>query len=173
MPRVMETRLLGRSGLHVPVLSFGAGTFGGSGPLFSAWGATDVAGARRIVDICLDAGVTLFDTADVYSDGASEEILGEAVQGRRDRVLLSTVLTKKNSFGSHPDPLTWIAPPGGGCCGLNSTLTPPGGVTRLAEPGAGAIVVISTTVAIAITGRARMTTPFRSLGSSEHPVRHL
>lgn len=92
MRSVMENRLLGRSGLHVPVLSFGAGTFGGSGPLFSAWGATDVAGARRMVDICLDAGVTLFDTADVYSDGASEAILGEAVQGRRDRVLLSTKL---------------------------------------------------------------------------------
>lgn len=86
----METRLLGRSGLQVPVLSFGAGTFGGSGPLFSAWGATDVAGARRLVDICLDAGVTLFDTADVYSDGASEEILGAAIEGRRDRVLIST-----------------------------------------------------------------------------------
>src|SRR5688572_27318472 len=86
----METRLLGRSGLQVPVLSFGAGTFGGSGPLFSAWGRTDVAGARRLVDICLEAGVTLFDSADVYSDGASEEILGQAVQGRRDRVLLST-----------------------------------------------------------------------------------
>lgn len=86
----METRRLGRSGLQVPVLSFGAGTFGGSGPLFSNWGSTDVAGARRLVDLCLDAGVTLFDTADVYSDGRSEEILGEAVQGRRDRVLLST-----------------------------------------------------------------------------------
>ncbi len=86
----METRRLGRSGLRIPVLSFGAGTFGGSGPLFSNWGNTDVAGARRLVDLCLDAGVTLFDTADVYSDGRSEEILGEALQGRRDRVLLST-----------------------------------------------------------------------------------
>ncbi|KGM17487.1 aldo/keto reductase [Actinotalea fermentans] len=86
----METRRLGRSGLQIPVLSFGAGTFGGSGPLFSNWGNTDVAGARRLVDLCLDAGVTLFDTADVYSDGRSEEILGEALRGRRDHVLLST-----------------------------------------------------------------------------------
>lgn len=86
----MENRLLGASGLRVPVLSFGAGTFGGQGPLFSAWGASDAAEARRLVDICLDAGVALFDTADVYSSGASEEVLGEAVKGRRDKVLLST-----------------------------------------------------------------------------------
>ncbi|WP_093841183.1 aldo/keto reductase [Streptomyces aidingensis] len=86
----MEYRRLGGSGLRVPALSFGAGTFGGSGPLFSAWGDTGPAEARRLVDICLDAGITLFDTADVYSDGASEEVLGAAVRGRRDRVLLST-----------------------------------------------------------------------------------
>ena len=86
----MDYRLLGRSGLKVPVLSFGAGTFGGTGPLFGAWGQTDVAEARRLVDICLDAGVTLFDTADVYSAGASEEVLGAAIKGRRDRVLIST-----------------------------------------------------------------------------------
>jgi aryl-alcohol dehydrogenase-like predicted oxidoreductase len=86
----MEYRFLGNSGFQVPALGFGAGTFGGTGPLFSAWGTTDTAGARNLVDICLDAGVTLFDSADVYSDGASERILGEAVQGRRDRVLLST-----------------------------------------------------------------------------------
>ncbi|WP_203925834.1 aldo/keto reductase [Virgisporangium ochraceum] len=86
----MEYRRLGASGLTVPALSFGAGTFGGSGPLFGAWGSTDVTEARRMVDICLDAGITLFDTADVYSDGASEEVLGAAVKGRRDRVLLST-----------------------------------------------------------------------------------
>jgi len=76
----MEYRSLGRSGLKVPVLSFGAGTFGGSGPLFGAWGNTDVAQACRLVDICLEAGITLFDTADVYSGGASEEILGAALQ---------------------------------------------------------------------------------------------
>lgn len=88
----MEYRTLGRSGLKVPALSFGAGTFGGQGPLFSAWGDTDIAGARRIVDICLEAGVTLFDTADVYSNGASEEILGAALDGRRDQALISTKL---------------------------------------------------------------------------------
>lgn len=86
----MEHRRLGASGLHVPVLSFGAGTFGGRGPLFGAWGTTDVDEARRLVDISLDAGVTLFDTADVYSDGASESVLGAAIRGRRDRLLLST-----------------------------------------------------------------------------------
>jgi aryl-alcohol dehydrogenase-like predicted oxidoreductase len=86
----MEYRCLGASGLEVPVLSFGAGTFGGTGPLFSAWGDTDTAEARRLIDICLEAGVTLFDTADVYSDGASETILGQAIKGRRDRVMLST-----------------------------------------------------------------------------------
>jgi aryl-alcohol dehydrogenase-like predicted oxidoreductase len=87
---LMEHRRLGASGLHVPALSFGAGTFGGRGPLFGAWGSTEGAEARRLIDICLDAGVTLFDTADVYSDGASEEVLGAAVRGRRDRLLIST-----------------------------------------------------------------------------------
>ncbi|MHC1563283.1 aldo/keto reductase [Actinomycetospora sp. C-140] len=86
----MEHRTLGRSGLRVPVLGFGAGTFGGRGELFGAWGSTDVADAREIVDRCLDAGVTLFDTADVYSEGASEEVLGAAVAHRRDEVLIST-----------------------------------------------------------------------------------
>ncbi|WP_244113952.1 aldo/keto reductase, partial [Burkholderia cenocepacia] len=86
----MEYRTLGRSGLQVPVLSFGAGTFGGTGPLFSAWGNTGVDEARRLIDICLDAGVNLFDTADVYSDGASERVLGAALKGRRDQVLIST-----------------------------------------------------------------------------------
>ncbi|MFJ1705606.1 aldo/keto reductase [Kitasatospora sp. NPDC088346] len=86
----MEFRQLGTSGLKVPALSFGAGTFGGSGPLFGAWGATDAREARRLVDVCLEAGVSLFDTADVYSGGASEEVLGSAVRGRRDQVLIST-----------------------------------------------------------------------------------
>ena len=86
----MEYRYLGKSGLKVPALSFGTGTFGGSGPLFSNWGASDATEARRLVDICLEAGVNLFDTADVYSNGASEEVLGEAVRGRRDSVLIST-----------------------------------------------------------------------------------
>ncbi|WP_119271109.1 aldo/keto reductase [Taklimakanibacter deserti] len=86
----MDYRQLGRSGLKVPVLSFGAGTFGGSGPLFGNWGTSDAKEARRLVDICLEAGVTLFDTADVYSNGASEEVLGEAIKGRRNEVLIST-----------------------------------------------------------------------------------
>src|ERR671921_194521 len=83
--RPMQHRRLGRSGLVVPALSFGAGTFGGRGPLFGAWGTTDVAEAREMVDICLEAGITMFDTADVYSDGASEEVLGAALEGRRGR----------------------------------------------------------------------------------------
>src|SRR4051794_28612069 len=86
----MEYRRLGTSGLKVPALSFGAGTFGGRGELFGAWGNTDAREARRLLDICLEAGVTMFDTADVYSNGASELVLGEAIKGRRDQVLLST-----------------------------------------------------------------------------------
>ncbi|MFD7587234.1 aldo/keto reductase [Kitasatospora sp. NPDC059811] len=86
----MEYRRLGSSGLKVPALSLGTGTFGGRGPLFGAWGTTDVQEARRLLDIAIDAGVTLFDTADVYSDGASEEVLGQAIRGRRDQVLVST-----------------------------------------------------------------------------------
>lgn len=86
----MEYRRLGASGLKVPALSFGAGTFGGRGPLFGAWGTADGQEARRLVDICLDAGINLFDTADVYSDGASEEVLGQAIKGRRDQVIVST-----------------------------------------------------------------------------------
>ncbi|MER8557806.1 aldo/keto reductase [Mesorhizobium sp. M0145] len=86
----MDYRNLGASGLKVPALSFGAGTFGGSGPLFGAWGNSDATEARRLVDICLEAGVNLFDTADVYSNGASEQVLGAAIKGRRDTVLIST-----------------------------------------------------------------------------------
>ncbi|MDY0811880.1 aldo/keto reductase [Kitasatospora purpeofusca] len=86
----MEYRRLGASGLTVPALSLGTGTFGGRGPLFGAWGTTDTQDARRLLDIAIDAGVTLFDTADVYSDGASEEVLGQAIKGRRDQVLIST-----------------------------------------------------------------------------------
>jgi len=97
----MEYRQLGASGLTVPVLSFGCGTFGGKGPLFSAWGDTDVAEARRLVDICLDAGLTMFDTADVYSSGESERILGEAIKGRRDDVLISTKATFR--FSDEPN----------------------------------------------------------------------
>src|SRR5579863_3044688 len=90
----MEYRILGGSGLKVPALSFGAGTFGGGVEFFDAWGATgDIAQARRTVDICLEAGVNLFDTADVYSNGRSEEVLGKAIEGRRDEVLISTKAT--------------------------------------------------------------------------------
>ncbi|MDQ8732073.1 aldo/keto reductase [Bradyrhizobium sp. LHD-71] len=86
----MDYRRLGNSGLKVPALSFGTGTFGGSGPLFGAWGNTDASEARRLIDICLEAGLNLFDTADVYSNGASEEVLGKAIKGRRNEVLIST-----------------------------------------------------------------------------------
>jgi aryl-alcohol dehydrogenase-like predicted oxidoreductase len=96
---LMEFRTLGRSGLKVPVLSFGTGTFGGSNAFFRAWGASDVAEATRLVDICLEAGVNLFDTADVYSDGLSETILGKAVAGRRDDVLISTKATFRMGAG--------------------------------------------------------------------------
>jgi aryl-alcohol dehydrogenase-like predicted oxidoreductase len=85
----MEYRRLGRSGLFVSALTLGTMTFGGQGG-FSKVGATDVAGARRQVDMCLDAGINLFDTANIYSGGESEEILGEAISGRRDDLLLAT-----------------------------------------------------------------------------------
>lgn len=86
----MEWRSLGASGLKVSALSFGTATFGGQGPLFSSMGRSGVDEARALVDLCLEAGVNLFDTADVYSSGASEEILGAAIKGRRDQVVIST-----------------------------------------------------------------------------------
>ena len=98
---MMEYRRLGASGLTVPLLSFGAATFGGTGEFFSAWGTTDTAAARRMLDLCLDAGVTLFDTADIYSNGNSETVLGEALKGRRDKALISTKATFR--FGSEPN----------------------------------------------------------------------
>jgi aryl-alcohol dehydrogenase-like predicted oxidoreductase len=97
----MEYRLLGASGLKVPVLSFGTGTFGGRGELFSAWGHTDVAEAKRLVDLCLDAGVNLFDSADIYSDGAAEEILGAAIGTRRDQILISTKATFRHGSAAN------------------------------------------------------------------------
>ncbi len=96
----MEYRLLGGSGLKVPVLSFGTATFGGQGDFFAAWGKSDVAEASRLVDICLEAGVSLFDTSDVYSRGLSEEILGQALGSRRHKALIST----KATFGMSDDP---------------------------------------------------------------------
>ncbi len=89
----MEYRQLGASGFKVPVLSFGTGTFGGGGELFKAWGASDAAEATRLVDICLDSGLNMFDSADVYSGGMAEEILGAAISGRRDKVIVSTKAT--------------------------------------------------------------------------------
>jgi aryl-alcohol dehydrogenase-like predicted oxidoreductase len=95
----MEYRQLGYSGLKVPVLGFGTGTFGGGNEFFRAWGSSDVAEATRLVDICLEAGVNLFDTADVYSRGLAEEILGKAIAGRRDKVLVSTKATFRMGDG--------------------------------------------------------------------------
>ena len=89
----MEYRQLGGSGLKVPVLTLGTGTFGGQGELFSAWGNNGAPEATRLVDICLDAGLTMFDSADIYSAGLAEEILGKAIAGRRDKVLISTKAT--------------------------------------------------------------------------------
>src|SRR5947209_4607754 len=84
----MEYRLLGGSGLKVSALSFGTATFGGGNAFFSAWGKTGVDEARRLIDIGLEAGINLFDTADVYSGGLSEEILGKAIAVRRDRLMI-------------------------------------------------------------------------------------
>ena len=97
----MEYRQLGGSGFKVPVLSLGTGTFGGSNEFFKAWGASDVAEATRLIDVCLEAGLTLFDSADIYSNGMAEEILGQAIKGRRDRVLISTKGTFR--FGKGPN----------------------------------------------------------------------
>ena len=93
----MEYRVLGNSGFRVPVLSFGTGTFGGNHTFFSKWGNSDAAHASRLVDICLEAGTNLFDTADVYSAGQAEEILGKAISGRRDKLLISTKATFRMS----------------------------------------------------------------------------
>ena len=95
----MEFRQLGGSGFKVPVLSLGTGTFGGRGDLFASWGATDVAEATRLVDVCLEAGLNMFDSADVYSAGAAEEILGAAIKGRRDQVIISTKGTFRTGTG--------------------------------------------------------------------------
>ncbi|EIQ00562.1 putative oxidoreductase, aryl-alcohol dehydrogenase like protein [Opitutaceae bacterium TAV1] len=95
----MEYRQLGRSGFKVPALALGTGTFGGGNAFFKAWGASDVAEATRLVDVALEAGLNLFDSADVYSAGQAEEILGQAIKGRRDRVLISTKGTFRNGDG--------------------------------------------------------------------------
>ncbi len=90
----MEYRNLGKSGLKVPVLSLGTGTFGGTNEFFQRWGQTDVKEAARLIDICLESGINFFDTANVYSQGASEEILGAAIKGRREKAIIAT----KGSF---------------------------------------------------------------------------
>ena len=95
----MEFRTLGRSGLKVPVLSLGTATFGAGSEIFRAIGDSNVAEAIRLVDICLDAGVNMFDTADIYHEGLSEEVLGQAIAGRRDKVLISTKATFKMGPG--------------------------------------------------------------------------
>lgn len=89
----MEYRQLGHSGLKVSALSFGTATFGGRNEMFKKWGTTDVKEAARLIDICMEAGINFFDTADIYSQGASEEILGQALKGKRDKVLISTKAT--------------------------------------------------------------------------------
>ncbi len=99
----MEYRQLGASGLKVPVLSFGTGTFGGSNEFFERWGKTDVDEATRLIDICLDAGVNFFDTADVYSGGALRGDPRRRAQGKRDKALIST----KTTFRNGPGAMTW------------------------------------------------------------------
>lgn len=101
----MDYNRLGHSGLRVPALSFGTATFGGTNDFFKAWGSTDAGGASRLIDVCLDHGVSLFDSADIYSDGAAETILGEAIKGKRNRLMISTKATfptgdGPNDFGS-------------------------------------------------------------------------
>jgi len=96
----MEFRQLGRSGLRVPILAFGTATFGGANDFYRAWGSTHVAEAKRLVDLCLDAGVSFFDTANSYSTGMAEEILGAAIAGRRQDIILAS----KATFPMGPGP---------------------------------------------------------------------
>lgn len=94
----MEFRQPGGSGFKVPALCLGTGTFGGKNEVFRAFGTTDVEEATKLVDIALEAGLSMFDSADVYSNGAAEEVLGKAIKGRRDQVIIST----KSTFRSGP-----------------------------------------------------------------------
>ncbi len=101
----MEHRLLAGSGLRIPALTLGCANFGGKGTFFENWGVIDNDQATRIVDICLDHGLTMFDTADCYSAGRSEETLGHAIKGKRDKVLISTKAARRfrddpNSVGA-------------------------------------------------------------------------
>jgi aryl-alcohol dehydrogenase-like predicted oxidoreductase len=95
----MDYRQLGGSGLRVPVLSLGTGTFGGGSEFFRAWGSTQVEEATRLIDVAIEAGANLFDSADVYSNGLAEEILGKAIAGKRDKVLISTKATFTTGTG--------------------------------------------------------------------------
>jgi len=97
----MEFRQLGRSGLKVPLFSLGTGTFGGTGAFFERWGTTQGQEAARIVDLCLDHGLTMFDTADVYSAGMSETVLGQALKGKRERALISSKATFSMGDGAN------------------------------------------------------------------------
>lgn len=97
----MEYRRLGHSGFNVPVLTLGTGTFGGGTEMFKAWGETDVKEATRLIDVCLESGLNMFDSADIYSKGMAEEILGEAIKGRRDKVLISTKATFRSGEGAN------------------------------------------------------------------------
>ena len=96
----MEFRQLGGSGFKVPVLSLGTGTFGGTNEFFKGFGTSDVKEATRLVDISLEAGMNMFDSADIYSSGVAEEILGQALKGRRDQAIIST----KATFRAGPGP---------------------------------------------------------------------
>ncbi len=98
---VMEYRKFSGSGFTIPVLSFGTATFGGGNDFFKKWGSADVNEAKRLIDICIDNGVNFFDTANIYSTGMSEEILGQAIQGKRDKVMVSTKATF--SMGTDPN----------------------------------------------------------------------
>lgn len=97
----MEFRQLGGSGFKVPVLSLGTATFGGKGDFFRGFGELDEAGAKRLVDICLETGINMFDTADVYSAGVAEQLLGAAIKGRRDQVIISTKGTFRTGPGAN------------------------------------------------------------------------
>ncbi len=96
----MESRLLGNSGFAVPLLTLGTGTFGGANnEFFKHWGSTGPDEATKLVDICLDNGLTMFDSADIYSDGSAESVLGHAIKGRRNKLLISTKATFRHGTG--------------------------------------------------------------------------
>lgn len=97
----MEYRNLGNSGLKVPVLSLGTGTFGGTNEFFQRWGQTNASEASRLIDICLERGINFFDTANVYSIGDSEVVLGKALKSKREKAIISTKATFQ--MGEHPN----------------------------------------------------------------------